>query len=58
MVFKLFVCDAQGSGRRSAISKKEGNGYQKKFYREGKMRADPMGSNLHPLRACFSWVDI
>ena len=40
MVFKLFACDAQGGGRRSAISiSKRRNivATRKKFYGEGKM---------------------
>ena len=56
MVFKLFVCDAQRSGRRSAISRsKRGNvmATRKNFMEKGRW-ADPMGSNPHSYGLAFS----
>ena len=56
MVPKLFVCEAHGSGRRSAISRSKRRNVmatKKNFIEKGK-RADPMGSNPHSYVLVFS----
>lgn len=49
MVPRLFVCDAQGSGRSSAISRSNSRNVMaiRKNFMENGSRADPMGSNPH-----------
>lgn len=49
MIGSLFVCEAQGRGSSSAISKSNSRNViatRKNFIEKGK-RADPMGSNPH-----------
>ena len=49
IVESLLVCDAQGSGRRSAISRSKSRNViaTKKNFMEKGRRADPMGSKPH-----------
>lgn len=56
MVGRLFVCEAQGRGRRSAISRSNNRNVmatKKNFIEKGR-RADPMGSNPHSYGLAFS----
>lgn len=56
IVFRLVVCEAQGSGRRSAISKSKRRNVmatRKNFMEKGR-RADPIGSNPHSYGLVFS----
>lgn len=49
IVVSLLVCDAQGSGSRSAISRSKSRNVmatRKNFIEKGR-RADPMGSKPH-----------
>lgn len=56
IVFKLVVCEAHGSGRRSAISRSNRRNVmatRKNFMEKGR-RADPIGSNPHSYGLVFS----
>ena len=56
IVFKLVVCEAHGSGRRSAISRSKRRNVmatRKNFMEKGR-RADPIGSNPHSYGLVFS----
>ena len=56
IVFRFAVCEAHGSGRRSAISrsnKRNVMATRKNFIEKGR-RADPMGSNPHSYGLVFS----
>ena len=56
IVFRLVVCEAHGSGRRSAISrsnKRNVMATRKNFMEKGRW-ADPIGSNLHSYGLVFS----
>ena len=56
IVPKLFVCEAHGSSRRSAISRSKRRNVmatKKNFIEKGR-RADPMGSNPHSYGLVFS----
>lgn len=56
MVLRLFVCDAHGSGRSSAISRSNSKNVIaiRKNFMENGSRADPMGSNPHSYGVIFS----
>lgn len=56
IVFRLFVWDAHGKGRRRAISRSKRRNViatRKNFIENGR-RADPMGSNPHSYGLVFS----
>ena len=56
IVPRLFVCEAHGSGRRSAISRSKRRNViatRKNFMERGR-RADPVGSNPHSYGLVFS----
>lgn len=56
IVFRLVVCEAQGNGRRSAISRSKRRNVmatRKNFMEKGR-RADPIGSNPHSYGLVFS----
>ena len=56
IVFRLVVCEAHGSGRRSAISRSNRRNVMtttKNFMEKGR-RADPMGSNPHSYGLVYS----
>lgn len=56
IVYRSFVWEAQGSGRRSAISRSKRRkviATRKNFMEKGR-RADPMGSNPHSYGLVFS----
>lgn len=56
IVPRLSVCEAHGSGKRSAISKSKRRNVMatKKNFMEKGRRADPMGSNPHSYGLVFS----
>lgn len=56
IVFRVVVCEAHGSGKRSAISRSNKMNLmatRKNFMEKGR-RADPMGSNPHSYGLVFS----
>ena len=56
IVPRLFVCEAHGSGRRSAISRSKRRNViatRKNFMERGRW-ADPVGSNPHSYGLVFS----
>ena len=56
IVFRFFVCEAQGSGKRSAISRSKRRivmATRKNFMEKGR-QADPMGSNPQSHGLVFS----
>ena len=56
IVFRLVVCEAHGSGRRSAISRSNRRNVMatRKNFMENRRRADPIGSNPHSYGLVFS----
>ena len=58
IVFRLVGCEAQGSGRRSAISRSKSRNVMatRKNFMEKSRRADPMGSNPHSYGLVFFFV--
>ena len=56
IVFRLVVCKAHGSGRRSAISRSNRRNVMatRKNFMENRRRADPIGSNPHSYGLVFS----
>ena len=59
IVFRLVVCEAHGSGRRSAISRSNRRNVMtttKNFMEKGR-RADPMGKSTF-IWACLFWLYI
>ena len=56
IVFRLVVCKAHGSDRRSAISRSNRRNVMatRKNFMENRRRADPIGSNPHSYGLVFS----